>query len=205
VKAGFAVSLARPGGNLTGLTLASQDLAAKRLELLREIVPGVKRIGLLVNPESKGSTASAKDAEAAAKSLRLELQTVQARASTEFETAFTDLVKANVGAVFSTPSTMFTAHREQIVQIAARHRLPTMFYGADYVEAGGLVAYGTDQPDAFRRAADYVAKILRGDKPGDLPIEQPTKFELVLNMKTAKAIGLKIPQSVLLRSDRLIE
>lgn len=205
VKAGFAVSLAHPGGNVTGVALGSQDLAGKRLEIVRDVVPGLARVGLLVNPESRSSMASAKEAEAAARALRLELYTAEVRTSAEFEPAFADLVKAGVGAVFPTPSTMFAAHLGQIAQIARRHRLPTISSVARYVDAGGLMAYGTDQADACRRAADYVARILQGARPGDLPIEQPITLEFVVNLKTAKALGVQVPQSVLLRATRVIQ
>lgn len=205
VKAGFTASLSHPERNITGLTLASQDLAAKRLQILQDLVPVRTRVGVLVNPESKGSVASAQEAQKAARALGLELSMAEARTSEQFDVAFRALSNANVASVFCTPSTMFTSARKQLVMAAARYRLPTLFYTTEYVEAGGLVSYGPDQAAAFREAGAYVAKILGGMKPGDLPIEQPTKLELVINLKTAKAINIKVPQSVLLRADRVIQ
>ena len=205
VKAGFADSLAHPGGNITGVLLESQNLTAKRLEILKDILPGLVRVGLLVNPDSRGSTTSVMEVQSAATVLRLELQKAEVRASTEFEAAFAQLVKANVGAVYVTPSTMFAADRARIAALATKNRLPAIFSGNDFADAGGLVSYGTDGRDAFRRAAGYVDKILKGAKPSDLAIEQPTKFELVINLRAAKEIGVQIPQQMVLRADRLIE
>lgn len=205
VKAGFAESLAHPGGNITGLTVSSQDLAAKRLETLRGLVPQLRRVGMLVNPESQGSMGSTKDTEAAAKLLQLELVVAEARTSSDFEPAFAAFVKNKVGAVVITPSTMFNADREQVVNTAARHQLPTIASSQELVEAGALAAYGTDIREAFRYAAGYVDKILRGTSPADLPIERSSKYELVINLKTARALGMIIPQSMLLRADRIIE
>ena len=205
VKAGFAESLAHPGGNITGLSLASQELTAKRLETLRGLMPQLKRIGMLVNPESQGSMGSTKETEVVAKAFQLELIVAEARSFADFEPAFATLATNKVGAVVITPSSMFTADRTQIVNAAMRHRLPTIASSRELVEAGALAAYGTDDREAFRYAATYVDKILRGASPADLPIEQANKYELVINLRTARALGVAIPQSMLLRADRVIE
>jgi putative tryptophan/tyrosine transport system substrate-binding protein len=203
VKSGFAASLSRPGGNLTGITIILQEMAAKRLELLRELLAGLAHVGVLFNPESKGSVGSLEETKAVARNL--ELRVVQARATAELESAFAQLAAAKVQAVLTTPSTMFTANRKLICDLAVRHRLPSMFYDAEYVETGGLMSYGPDIPAACRRAAAYVDRILKGAKPGELAIEQPTKMELIINAKTAHALGMKIPQAILLRTDRVFE
>ena len=205
VKSGFAASLARPGGNLTGITIILQEMAAKRLELLRDLVPGLARVGVLFNSDSKGSVGSLEETRAAAKPARLDLHVVEARATADLERAFAQLAGAKVQAVLATPSTMFTKNRKAICDLAIRERLPTMFYDAEYIETGGLMSYGPDIPAACRRAAAYVDQILKGAKPGDLAIEQPTKLELILNAKTARALGIEIPQSILLRADRVME
>jgi putative ABC transport system substrate-binding protein len=205
VKSGFAASLSRPGGNLTGITIILEEMAAKRLELLRELLPGLAQVGVLFNPESKGSVGSLEETKAAAKAAQLKLHVVQARATAELESAFAQLAAAKVQAVLSTPSTMFTANRKLICDLAVQRRLPSMFYDAEYVETGGLMSYGPDIPAACRRAAAYVDRILKGAKPGELAIEQPTKMELIINAKTAHALGMKIPQAILLRTDRVIE
>lgn len=205
VKSGFAASLSRPGGNLTGITIILQEMAAKRLELIQELVPQLGRLGVLVNPDSKGSLGSLEETRAAAKPAKLELHSVQARSTTELDAAFAQLAGAKVQAVLGTPSTMFTANRRQICDLAIRYRLPTIFYDSEYAEAGGLMSYGPDIPAACRRASVYVDRIVKGAKPSEIAIEQPTKMELVLNLKTARALGIRIPHMILLRTDRTIE
>lgn len=205
VEAGLAVSLARPGGNVTGLTTSGADLVAKRLELLKETFPGISRIAVLWNSESRAELISLRNTEAAAKLLGLTVQRVDARRAEDFEKAFATMVHERAGAVAPVPSTLFLAHRAKLAELAAKHHLPSTFSEKEYVEAGGLISYGPDRQDAFRRLAVHVDKILKGAKPGELPIEQPTKLELVINMKTAKALGIAIPRSLLLRADRIVD
>ena len=205
VETGLATSLARPGGNVTGLTTSGRDLVAKRLELLKEALPGLSRIAVLWNSESRTELVSLRNAEAAAKLLGLNVQPVEARRAEDLEKAVASMVHHHAGAVAPVPSTLFRAHRARLDELAATHRLPSTFSEREYVEAGGLMSYGPDVKDSFRRLAVYVDKILKGGKPGDLPIEQPTKLELAINMKTARALGLTIPPSLLLRADRIIE
>jgi len=205
VETGLATSLARPGGNVTGLTTSGRELVGKRLELLKETLPGLLRIAVLWNPASRTELVSLRNAEAAAKSLGLQIQPAGVRRPEDLEKAFASLAHERAEALVAVPSTMFRAHRARIVELAARHRLPSTFPERDYVEAGGLMSYGPDLKAIFRQLATYVDRILKGAKPGDLPIEHPTKFELVINRKTANALGLTIPPSLLLRADQLIE
>jgi putative ABC transport system substrate-binding protein len=208
VSAGLVTSLARPGGNLTGLSALSPELTSKWLELLKQTVPGVSRIAFLwqagVTPE-RMERAILKEADVAARALGVKLQVVEARGPADIDKAFSEMTRARAGAltVFSTP--MFSSERKRLVDLAAKNRLPTMYSFRGYVDAGGLMAYGPNLADLARRAATYVDKILKGAKPGDLPAEQPTKFELVINLKTAKALGLTIPQSLLGRADEVIQ
>jgi putative ABC transport system substrate-binding protein len=208
VAEGLVTSLARPGGNVTGLSLLAPDLVGKGLEQLKQAVPGVSRVALLLKPDSMPDRAR-KDrlnaADVAARALGLRLQIVEARGPANFDRAFSDMTRARAEAltVLSTP--VFDSERGRLVDLAAKNRLPTVYSFRTYVEAGGLMSYGPNIADSFRRAATYVDKILKGAKPSDLPVEQPTKFELVINLKTAKALGLTIPQSVLGRADQIIE
>jgi putative tryptophan/tyrosine transport system substrate-binding protein len=208
VSAGLVTSLARPGGNLTGLSALSPELVGKCLELLKQVVPGVSRIAFLwqagVTPE-RMEREILKEADVAARALGVQLQVVQVRGPADIDKAFSDMTRARAGAltVFSTP--MFSGERKRLVDLAAKNRLPTMFSFRGYVDAGGLMAYGPNLADLARRAATYVDKILKGAKPGDLPVEQPTKFELVINLKTAKALGLTIPPSLLGRADEVVQ
>jgi len=208
VAEGLVTSLARPGGNVTGLSLLAPDLVGKGLEQLKQAVPGVSRVALLLKPDSMPDRAR-KDrlnaADVAARALGLRLQIVEARGPANFDRAFSDMTRARAEAltVLSTP--VFDSERGRLVDLAAKNRLPTVYSFRTYVEAGGLMSYGTNIADLFGRAATYVDKILKGAKPGDLPVEQPTKFELVINLKTAKALGLTIPPSLLQRADQVIE
>ena len=205
VKEGLAASLSRPGGNVTGVTTIVQEIVAKRLQLAKEAMPGLSRVGLLWNPDSKGSTNSLSQARDAAKTLNLQLQIVETRASGDFDKAFETLAKSGTKVFVWLPTGMFSANRKQLLELVAKHRVAGIFASGEWVDSGGLISYGPDQPEAARHTAVYVDKILRGAKPGDLPIEQPTKLELVVNLKTAKALGIAISRSVLVRADRVIE
>jgi len=205
---GLIASLARPGGNLTGLSSVQHDLVAKRLEQLNQAVPRVRKVAVLRRPTEltgRDRLREKKEAELAGKTLGLQLQFVEARGRADFERVFSEMTKAGVGALTVLTSSTFFVERSDLADVAARNRLPTMYASREFVEAGGLISYGTNLADSFRRAATYVDKILKGAKPADLPIEQPTKFELVINLKTAKALGLTIPPSVLGRADQVIE
>ena len=203
IRSGLVASLARPGGNVTGLSNFSPDLAGKRLELLKEIVPRVSRIAALWNPESQ--LTAFKDTQAAAGILGVQLQSVEVKSANDIESAFRAAAKGQAGAVTAMLSASMFSQRTRTAEIAAKHKLPTMYSQSLWVEAGGLMSYGTHFPDLWRRAATYVDKILKGAKPADLPVEQPTKFELIINLKAAKQIGLTIPPNVLARADRVIK
>jgi putative ABC transport system substrate-binding protein len=203
---GLVASLARPGGNITGLTL--MPLGGKRLEMLREAVPNAARFAVIVdstNAEPGGAPLGLKETEVAARSLGLPLHVSEVRGSTDLEKAFKDAARARADALIVPASPILRFHRKSLVDLAAKYRLPTMYQMTEFAEAGGLMAYGPRDADLFRRAAFYVDRILKGAKPADLPVEQPTKFEFVINMKTAKALGLTIPPSLLLRADRVID
>ena len=206
VAGGFAASLARPGGNVTGLTTISFELAPKRLEMLKELLPQVSRVAFLTDRDTEvGRQLSARDVDAA-RSLGIILQRVGVRADPkDYEAAFAAMRRDGVGAVIVVPNASFFSHRQRIAELALTHRLPSAVPSKEEAEAGGLISYGADYSDLFRRAAVYVDKILKGAKPGDLPIEQPMKFELVINLKTAKALGLTIPPSLLQRADKVIQ
>ena len=208
VAAGFVASLARPGGNITGLSNIGGELNAKRLELLKEAVPKVRQVGVLTNPAGAGFPLAEvlKELEVAARLLGVQLQVQYARAPSEIDGAFAAMSREGARAVIVVSgSPMFYAERTRLATLALKAGLPTMSEFPESVEAGGLMSYAANTPDLMRRSAHYVDKILKGAKPADLPVEQPTKFELVINLKTAKAIGLTIPQSVLLRADELIQ
>ena len=208
VRDGLVASLARPGGNVTGLTFLGSELVPKRLALLKEAIPRVSRVAVLWHPgglaEGTGQE-MVKEAEAAARGLGLHIQLVRAESPKGLDGAFSSMTRWRADALILLPSPMLFAERRRIVDFAARHRLPAMYIAREFVDLGGLMGYGASQLDLIRRAATYVDKILRGATPADLPVERPTKFELVINMKTAKALGLTIPQSVLLRADQVIE
>jgi ABC-type uncharacterized transport system substrate-binding protein len=202
---GHVASLARPGGNITGLSLQLTEINRKGFEILISTVPAAKRIAVLYNPDTPSHIPGLKALEESARTLRVQLQPVVARAGAELESAFTVIARAEAQALFVLSFGPYTAERQRMAELAIRHRLPTMFADRVHVEAGGLMSYGADVGDLFRRGAIYVDKILRGAKPTDLPVEQPTKFELVINAKTAKALGLTIPPSLLLRADQVID
>ena len=204
VGSGLVASLARPGGNITGLTNLTTDLSAKRLELLKEAFPDVSPVAVLSNPKDPISGPILQEVETAARALAVKLQLFEVRDPKEFDSALSGMTRARAGSLLVLTSQMFLRQRARIVDIAAKHRLPTMFWTAEFVAAGGLMSYGTNNTDLYRRAATYVDKILKGAKPADLPVEQPMKFELVINLKAAKQIGLTIPPNVLARADRVI-
>ena len=205
VGAGFVASLARPGGNITGLSAYSPELNGKRLELLKESLPKLSRVALLVSGDVPGNAIDLKDTEAAAQSLRLRTYLHEVRTSSDLESIFMTIAKERIDAVAVFPGqpTLFV-NRKRVVTLAEQHRVPAIYPLADYVTGGGLMSYGVNNLDLFRRAATYVDKILKGAKAGDLPIEQPTTFELVINLKAAKQIGLTMPPHVLARADRVI-
>ena len=206
VELGLAASLARPGGNVTGLTSVSSELAAKRLGLVKELIPQVSRVAALWDRTARGSVLNVRDTEGAARSLGIALQSVAVRPDPkEYDAAFVAMKRGRAGAVIVVQSSAFFAGYQRISDLALTHRLPSVGGSKEYVEAGGLINYGADFPELFRRAATYVDRILKGAKPADLPIELPTRFELVINLKTAKALGLAIPPSLLQRADQVIE
>jgi putative tryptophan/tyrosine transport system substrate-binding protein len=205
VATGLVTSLTRPGGNVTGLSSLALELEEKRLELLRDLVPRAFRVAVLWDPANPYSGLAFKREQAAAKTLGLKLQPVPVHQAQELKPAFTALTRDRPDALVVHAFVVLIQHRARIVEFAAQTRLPAVYPLRDYVDAGGLMSYGASLTDMSRRAALYVDKILKGTKPGDLPVEQPTKFELVINLKTAKAIGLTIPQSVLARADQVIE
>jgi putative tryptophan/tyrosine transport system substrate-binding protein len=200
----LVASLARPGGNVTGLSIQATDLAPKRLELLREIVPGLTRLAIMSNVGSPNTALEVNEVQATARKLGLEAMAVEVRRAEDIAPAF-EALKGRVDALYVAPDPLVLSNRVRINALALGSRLPTMYAYRDYVETGGLVSYGTNLTDLFRRAGDFVDRILRGAKPSELPIEQPTKFDLVVNLTTAKALSLKIPESLLLRADEVIE
>jgi putative tryptophan/tyrosine transport system substrate-binding protein len=204
VRAGLVTSLARPGGNITGVTTLSAELPGKWLELLKETVPRISRVAVLW--DSAGDPSQVQTSEAAARSLGVRLHVLKAGRTDSFEFAFVEARSREAGALIVVGSPLFYVHRARLVELAAKHRIPTIYAQREFVVgSGGLMSYGADYHHLFQRAATYVDKILKGAKPGDLPIEQPTKFELVINLKTAKALGLTIPPSVLARADEVIQ
>jgi len=208
VSSGLVTSLGRPGGNVTGLSDLTPELVGKCLEQLKQAVPGVSRAAVLWQPGAFGERTEKdllKAAEVAARALGVRLQFVEARGPDDFDRAFSKMTSARADALTVLPTAMFVSERRRLVDLAAKNRLPTVFPYRESVDAGGLMSYGPNLADMYRRAATYVDKILKGAKPGDLPVEQPTKFELVINAKTAKALSLTIPQSVLLRADQVIQ
>jgi putative ABC transport system substrate-binding protein len=208
VTTGIVDSLARPGGNITGLSRLTRELSGKRLELLKEVVPGISRVGVLWDADvpSGSSAIGFKEYEAAAPALKIQLQSLEIRGpSPDLESAFQAASKGRANALITIRNPVTQRYAKQIADLAIKDRLPIMCEGSDYVDVGGLVSYVASDTEVFRRAATYVDKILKGAKPADLPVEQPTKFEMVINLKTAKQIGLTIPQSVLYRADKIIK
>ena len=203
---GFVASLARPGGNITGLSMMSPELSGKRVELIKEAVPGLSRVAFLWNPDVRGAVLDYNQTEGAARTLRLQLQSVEAARPEDLDRALSRMTEQRAQAfIVASPNPVTFAHLGRIVSFAQRARLASMYAVREYVDAGGLISYGPSVRDLFRRAATYVDKILKGAKPADLPVEQPMKFELVVNLKTAKALGLTIPQTVLVRADQVIQ
>jgi putative ABC transport system substrate-binding protein len=205
VAAGFVGNLARPGGNATGFMTSEYGLAGKWLELLKQIAPDVTRVAVLRNPATPTGPAQFGVIQAVAPSLRVEVNPVDMRDAGEIEPAVAALARAPNGGLIVTAGAGAQLHRDLIVTLAARHKLPTVYFERNFVAAGGLVSYGADYVDQFRRAAGYVDRILKGEQPADLPVQAPTKYELVLNLKTAKALGLEVPATVLARADEVIE
>ena len=202
---GFVASLARPGGNITGLASLAPEIGGKQLELLKEIVPRLSRVAVLGTSTQPGNAQSLREAEVAAGALAVKLQYLDVLSPKDIEPVFRTASNGRAEAVLVLRASVFFSHRKQIVDLAAKRQLPAMYYTTEYVEEGGLMTYGVSITDLFRRAATYVDKILKGAKPAELPIEQPTKFELVVNLKTAKRIGLTIPPNVLARADKVIK
>jgi putative ABC transport system substrate-binding protein len=206
VATGLVDSLARPGGNITGISRLTRELGGKRLELLKEVVPGTTRVGILWDPSSEGSKISFNEYQAAARVLKIQVQSLDVRGpDPDLDGAFRLAVKGRANALVAVVGALLNRYRKQIPNHAIKHRLPSMYESSLWIEPGGLLSYSTNDEESFRRAATYVDKILKGTKPADLPVEQPTKFELVINLKTAKQIGLTIPQSVLFRADKVIK
>ena len=205
VGLGFVASLARPAGNITGLTIQSPELAGKRLELLKAIVPNLTRVAVLWDPTEPGRRQLVEEAEKVAPRLGIQLQTFEARNARDIGSAFTAMTGARVGALLVYGSSILSANRVAIAELAAKSRLPTMSVAREWMDAGFVMSYGASLNDMYRRAPCFIDKILKGTKPADLPVEQPTKFELVINAKTAKVLGLTIPSSLLLRADELIQ
>src|SRR6266446_522623 len=206
VGTGLIASLARPGGNVTGVSgYAGLEIVAKQLELLKETVPKIRRVAILSNPANAYHQLAIREVNVAARSLGVRLQLLEARGPNEFDGAFAAMAKERVGALLVLSDAMLSSHRTRLADLAARSRLPAAYGVRESVEAGGLMSYGPSFLDLYRRSAAYVDKILKGAKPADLPVEQPTKFELVINLKTAKALGLTIPQRLLMRADQVID
>jgi putative tryptophan/tyrosine transport system substrate-binding protein len=205
VAFGLVQSLARPGGNVTGLSQIAPELSGKRLELLKEMVPHLSRVAVLWNPKGITSPISRKESQEPARELGLHLESIEVTSAERLDKGVEKAKSSRVGALAIMPDPLFAGNLKTIAELAVKSRLPAIFHLPEFVDAGGLVAYGPDRVDMFRRAASYVDKILKGAKPADLPVEQPMKFELVINLKTAKQIGVSIPQSVLYKADRVIK
>jgi putative tryptophan/tyrosine transport system substrate-binding protein len=204
VGSGFIASLSRPGGNVTGLSLQATDLAGKRLELLREVISGLRRLAIMADIGNPAAVLETGEVQAAARTLGIEVATLNIRRAEDIAAAF-ETIKGRVDALYVSAAPLVTTNKVRINTLALAARLPTMHGLGEYVKAGGLISYGPNFPDLFRRAADFVDKILHGTKPADIPVEQPTKFDLVINLTTAKALGLTIPEAFLLRADEVIE
>ena len=205
VSVGLVASLAQPGGNVTGLSLLTSDLSGKRLELLREIVRNVSRVAILMNPDNASNTIFLKQTRLAAQKLGIELDASDARRPDDIEKAFAAAASEHADALIVFDDPVLWSYRRRIVSIAEAQKLPTMYGYSDFVDDGGLISYGPDRPDQYRRTAIYVDKILRGAKPADLPVEQPVKFELIVNRKTATALGLRLPPAIEVSADKVVE
>ena len=205
VGTGLIAGLARPGGNLTGLSDITVDMSAKRLELIKEVVPTVSRVAVLWNPTHPTNPLQLRETQVAAQALGVRVQLAEVRAADELERAFAAMMRERPGALVVLSDPFMLLHRGRLADLAAKNRLPAMYPWREHAEAGGLMSYGPSLPDLFRRAAAYVDKILKGAKPADLPVEQPMRFELVINMRTAKALGLPFPPSILVRTDQVIQ
>jgi len=205
VANGFVASLARPGGNITGLASLTPELSGKRLELLKEVLPGLSRVAVLGTSTNPANAKGLKETEVAAGAFGVQLQYLDVLSPKDIETAFRAVGKGRADAVLALTSPVLNTQRTQIIDLAVKNRLPAIFPQSEFVDAGGLMSYGTNFPDLYRRSATYVDKILKGRKPADLPVEQPIKFELVINLKTAKQIGLTIPADVLFRATKVIK
>jgi putative ABC transport system substrate-binding protein len=205
VRDGIVPSLNRPGGNITGATFFSNLLTAKRLELLHQLVPNANVIAVLLNPKNLNAELEKKETQEAARALGLQLVPVQASTEREIDDLFANLAQQHVGGVLASGDVLFSDRRQQIAELAVRHTVPTCFAGRLQVVAGGLMSYGARNTDTFRQAGNYVGRILKGEKPSELPVQQPTKFEFVINLKTAKALGLTIPHNLLVLADEVIE
>ena len=205
VADGLVASLAQPGGNLTGISILAVELVPKRLELLTELVPQAKVVALLVNPTNPYTEPMIRDVQEAGRAKKVQLPILKAATASEIDAAFAALANLHADALFAGDDAFFTGRREQIVALAARYAVPAIYQFREFTEAGGLLSYGPSLPEANRRAASYVARILQGAKPADLPVERAMKFELVINLKTAKALGLEIPATILARADEVIE
>jgi putative ABC transport system substrate-binding protein len=205
VKFGLVASLNRPGGNVTGVSFIGNALVPKLLELLRELVPQADAIAFLVNPNNPNAEFDTKDVQAAAQALRLSVHILRASSESDIDTAFANLIQQRIGALLLGPDGVLTSRREQLVALAERHRIPAVYYERQFTLAGGLMSYGARRADSYRQAGIYVGRILKGEKPADLPVVQPTKFELVINLKTAKALGLSVPLTLQYAADEVIE
>jgi len=205
VGTGFIASLARPGGNTTGLSLLSPELSGKRLELLKEVVAELSHVAVLWNPDDPPATLSLRETEAVAQALGVKLQSLEVRGPDDFESAFRATATGRAGALIILPAPIMSTHATRIAEFAVKSRLPAISFANEFPDAGGLMSYGANLPDVYRRAATYVDKILKGRKPADLPVEQPMKFEFIINLKAAKQIGLTVPPNVLARADKVIK
>lgn len=205
VSSGLVTSLNRPGGNITGISFFNSELTAKRVALLSELTPAAATLALMVNPNNPEARSQPNDARAAARALGRKLVVVDASTANEIDAAFATLVQYKAGGIVVAGDPSFVNRREQIISLATRHAVPTIYVGRDFITAGGLMSYGNNLADAYRRAAAYTGRILKGDKPGDLPVDQATKFEFVINLRTAKALGLIMPPTLLALADEVIE